>query len=97
MEFVFGTGFFLLAWILFRQQKELNKCRMDKVELTTRVIFLQKEVEFSRAKYLELSEFCEEQIDRADNAERKHKYSKRTIHVLRRRKHGLPGARVVRR
>lgn len=84
MEFVFGAGFFLLAWIIYRQQKELNKCRESNSDLTTRVLWLQKENELGRTKYEELSELCEEQISRAERAEQHSRKLKDFINKTRR-------------
>lgn len=83
---LFGIVFFFLAWIIARQRKEINNLGQNVVDLKVKLEFAKNEIEFSRIKYAEMMDLAEEQIDRADNAERKQAISKRTIHVLRRRK-----------
>lgn len=89
MYFVFGIGFFVLAWVIFRQNKELKVLRADNAELQTKLCFAKRNINYAMEKYTEMLDFASEQVDRADQNEEKHKNAVRSIYIHRRRAHLL--------
>lgn len=89
MYFVFGIGFFVLAWVIFRQNKELKMLRVDNAELQTKLSFAKRNINYAMEKYTEMLDFASEQVDRADQNEEKHKNAVRAISIHRRRAHLL--------
>ena len=71
MSYVTGIVFFILAGILYRQHKEVDKIKHEKIDLKVKLEFARNEINFARTKYEELSALTEAQIDRADAAEAK--------------------------
>lgn len=89
MYFVFGIGFFALAWIIYRQRKELMVLRRENIDLQTKLCFAKRNINYAMEKYTEMLDFASEQVDRADQNEEKHKNAVRAIHIHRRRAHLL--------